>query len=224
MPVPPIRAVRERSLLRNDVYNSLLEAIIDGTLAPGERLRDLELAEWLGVSRTPVREALLRLDKAGLVITDPGRSTTVAPYDAAATLHSQQVVAAMHELAARHGVAALTSEDIATLTEANARFSAALERKDIQSALTADDDFHGVFVAASGNAVIAEVLEQITPVLRRAEWIRFGVFSAQDSVREHAEIIRLAETGNIEHTAHACRDNWLSSSYSSPEASETERD
>ena len=51
------------------------DAIVDGTFAPGEQLRDLELAGWLGVSRTPVREALLRLAEAGLVVAEPGRST-----------------------------------------------------------------------------------------------------------------------------------------------------
>ena len=54
-----------RSLLRDDVFARLRDAIVDGTFAPGEQLRDLELADWLGVSRTPVREALLRLRRPG---------------------------------------------------------------------------------------------------------------------------------------------------------------
>ena len=70
-----------RSLLRDDVYRRLRDAIVDGTFAPGEQLRDGELAAWLGVSRTPVREALLRLAEAGLVVAQPGRSTTVSPLD-----------------------------------------------------------------------------------------------------------------------------------------------
>ena len=78
MPLPVAHAPLARGLLRDDVYRRLREAIVDGTLAPGEQLRDGELATWLGVSRTPVREALLRLQQAGLVTATPGRSTTVA--------------------------------------------------------------------------------------------------------------------------------------------------
>lgn len=63
MPIPTKTAPYTRSLLRDGVYVQLRDAIVDGTLEPGEQLRDGELAGWLGVSRTPVREALLRLQQ-----------------------------------------------------------------------------------------------------------------------------------------------------------------
>src|SRR6478752_3065923 len=75
MPIPSDTAGVDRSLLRDDVYRRLRDAIVDGTFAPGEQLKDGELADWLGVSRTPIREALLRLARAGLVVAEPGRST-----------------------------------------------------------------------------------------------------------------------------------------------------
>ena len=81
MPIPHDAPAVARSLLRDDVFGRLRDAIVDGTFAPGEQLRDLELAAWLGVSRTPVREALLRLAEAGLVVARPGRSTTVSSLD-----------------------------------------------------------------------------------------------------------------------------------------------
>ena len=82
MPIPPTDPGFDRSLLRDDVYRRLRDAIVDGTFAPGEQLEDLELAAWLGVSRTPVREALLRLTHTGLVLAQPGRSTIVGTLDA----------------------------------------------------------------------------------------------------------------------------------------------
>jgi DNA-binding GntR family transcriptional regulator len=93
-----------RALLRDDVHARLQEAIVDGSLAPGEQLRDAELAERLGVSRTPVREALLELAQAGLVQATPGRSTVVAPIDPGALRDAQAVVGALHALpsARRH--------------------------------------------------------------------------------------------------------------------------
>ena len=81
MPVPTSPSPLRPSLLRESVHDRLRAAIVDGTLAPGEVVRDTELAAWLGVSRTPVREALLRLGDTGLVRSAPGRSTVVAEID-----------------------------------------------------------------------------------------------------------------------------------------------
>lgn len=204
------QGIHKRSLLRDDVYQSIRDAIVNGTLAPGERLKDPELEAWLGVSRTPIREALLRLERAGLIIAAPGRATIVAPLDAGSTVNAQQVVAAMHELAARLAVPAVTSPHLAAMTAANARFSAALDDDDVDAALAADDEFHGVFVGASGNAMIPEVLDAALPVLRRVERQRFSSHSARHSVTAHAEIIRLAGMGDADAAALATRDNWLS--------------
>ena len=91
MPVPAARGVHRRTLLRDDVYFTLRDAIVSGRLAPGEKLRDAELSEWLGVSRTPIREALLRLERSGLVIAEPGRLTMVSPVTDEAVAHAQQL-------------------------------------------------------------------------------------------------------------------------------------
>src|ERR1700742_5228508 len=104
MPVPRGRGLVSRSLLREDAYRAIRDAIVDGTLAPGERLNDAELVAWLGVSRTPIREALSRLEQAGLVQTKPGRFTIVSPLDIRETRSAQSVAAAMHELALREPV------------------------------------------------------------------------------------------------------------------------
>jgi DNA-binding GntR family transcriptional regulator len=213
MPVPAAHGVHKRSLLRDDVYESIRNAIVEGTLAPGERLKDPELEAWLGVSRTPIREALLRLERAGLVIAQPGRATTVAPYDLASTVNAQQVAASLHELAARLAVPALTDADLAALTHANARFSTALSHEDADAALDADDDFHEVFLEASGNAMIRELLEHVIPLLRRAEKARFSSFSGRDSVAQHASIIDAARSGDAERAAKLSRENWLSLGY-----------
>ena len=218
MPVPSAHAVHRRSLLRDDVYSSIRDAIVNGTFAPGERLRDSELEGWLGVSRTPIREALLRLERAGLVVAQPGKATLVAPYNLASTVSAQQVVAAMHELAARLSVASVTEAQIQQMAAANERFARALELIDVEAALSADDDFHAVFVAVSRNKMIAEMLEQVTPVLRRVERMRFGSFSARDSVAQHAEIVRLTRLRDVEGAAQACRENWLSLRYASVES------
>ncbi len=210
MPTPLPHGIHKRSLLRNDVYESIRDAIVDGTFAPGERLRDPELEAWLGVSRTPIREALLRLERAGLITTQPGRATTVAPLDPASTVGAQQVVAAMHELATRLAVPLLGDKELAAMAEANARFAKAIKKHDADAALAADDQFHNIMVGACGNEMVPVMLDQAMPVLRRVERQRFSSHAAQHSVTVHAEIIRLATAGDAESAALATRRNWLS--------------
>ena len=139
MPIPPTSPGVDRGLLRDDVYRRLRDAIVDGTFTPGEQLRDLELAAWLGVSRTPVREALLRLAQNGLVLAHPGRSTIVSPLDVREVRDARDVVAAMHEVAVREAVPVLTEEDLAAMRDANRRFAAAGETGDVESAVRIDD-------------------------------------------------------------------------------------
>ncbi len=208
MPVPVEPVARTRSLLRDDVYARLRDAIVDGTLAPGEVLRDGDLATWLGVSRTPVREALLRLGQAGLVTAEPGRSTRVTTLDARATLHAQSVVAAMHRLAVLEAVDRLTSGDLDRMRDANSRFAAALRRGDVDAALAADDELHAVPVLACGNAVLAGVLDQLTPLLRRAERLRFSTLPGRASVDLHDRLITLCEDGDAEAAAEVSWQTW----------------
>ena len=125
MPVPADKAALERDLLRDRAYTTIRDAIVDGTLQPGERLRDQELTEWLGLSRTPVREALSRLEQDGLVETEPQRFTRVAPLDRRAARDAFPIVAAIHALAAELGVPRLTAADL----DAHARRQRALRRR-----------------------------------------------------------------------------------------------
>src|SRR4051812_4582242 len=131
MPVPKNVVHAPRELLRDDVYRRLRDAIVDGTFAPGEQLRDAELAEWLGVSRTPIREALLRLAQGGLVVAKPGRSATVAGLDLRATPAAQSVFAAMPRLTVLEAAGQPPADDFARMRAANKRFAAALRKGDV---------------------------------------------------------------------------------------------
>lgn len=213
MPTPGTQGVHKRSLLRDHAYESIRDAIIDGTFLPGERLRDTELEGWLGISRTPIREALLRLERARLVVSMPGRATLVAPVDLETTIGAQQVAAAMHELAARLATPRLSETHVAELVEANVRFAKALDRHDIPAAMSADDEFHGLFVAHCANPIVPEVLERVVPVLRRVERMRFASFGSHTSVKDHDAIIEHVRAGDSAAAAAASRDNWLSLRY-----------
>lgn len=208
MPIPAIKEPTRRALLRDDVYTRLRDAIVDGTFIPGERLRDQELAAWLGVSRTPVREALLQLGQAGLVLTAPGRSTMVATLEAHTLMGAQSVVAAMHRLAVEQAVPLLRPADLAAMREANERFAAALRRGDPDAAIAADDEFHGIPVRAAANPAAETVLDQFTPVLRRLERMRFSSLSGRASVALHDRLVELCEAGDVEAAAAVSHETW----------------
>lgn len=210
MPVPVAGASAQRQLLRDSVFARIRDAIIDGTLEPGERLLDGDLGGWLGVSRTPIREALARLEAAGLVETKPGRYTIVSRIEPRSVADAQAVTAGMHELAVRTAVPLLTAADLAAMRAANETFAAALGAGDVVGAIAADDAFHGVAVERARNAAIRAVLDQYTPVLRRVERIRFASLAGRDSVAQHARIVALAEAGDVEGAALETRRNWLS--------------
>ncbi len=212
MPIPQDAgsSALKRGLLRDDVYTRLRDAIVDGTFAPGEQLRDGDLAEWLGVSRTPVREAILRLGAAGLVTAAPGRSTTVAELEVKAIRDAQSVVAAMHRLAVELAVAQLTPHDLAGMRAANKRFAAAMKAGNAEAALAADDEFHAIPVQAAGNAAIAAVLDQFTPVVRRLERLRFATLPGRGSVALHARLVDLCEAGDTAAAAEVSHETWQS--------------
>jgi DNA-binding GntR family transcriptional regulator len=210
MPVPKGKAEASRTLLRDQAYVRLRDAILDGTLEPGEQLKDAEIAEWLGLSRTPIREALARLEEYGLVETAPNRYTRVTPLSAADSRDAFTVVAALHSLAASLGVPRVEESELATMRKANDDFAAALRANDVERALAADDRFHGVLVQASANREIARSLERLMPKVRRLERARFGSLAGRRSVKQHDQIVLLCASGQAEAAARAVRENWLS--------------
>ena len=210
MPIPANVPAIDRQPLRDGVFHRLRDSIVNGTFAPGEQLRDGELAAWLGVSRTPVREALLRLAEAGLVVAQPGRSTTVSSLDMRAVRDARDVVAAMHEVAVREAVPSLTEADLETMRAANSRFRSAIEDGDMDAALRADDELHAVPVAVAANRALTCVLDQFTPVVRRAERLRFASQDARASAERHDELIRLCAAGDADQAAAVAFDTFHS--------------
>ena len=209
MPIPQNGFAVDRSLLRDDVYRRLRDAIVDGTFVPGEQLKDGDLAEWLGVSRTPVREALLRLGASGLVVAVPGRSTTVSTIDPRAVRDARDVLAAMHGLAVRETAGRLREEDVNRMRDANRRFAEALSSGDVAAALDADEELHRIPVAALGNRALEAVLEQFEPLVRRAELLRFSG-DGRTSVERHEQLIELLAAGDAEGAASVNFDIWHS--------------
>lgn len=156
--VPPAR-----SDFVDATYRVLVDAITDGTLAPGERITQEEIAEQLHVSRSPVLQALRLLKKEGFIEDAPGRGVQVAQLDAAWVAHVYQVRGALDALAARLAAQARSVIDPEIL--AQGRLAAAGE--DIRAIVDTDLAFHNAVYAASGNPLIAQSAQQHWMHLRR---------------------------------------------------------
>lgn len=207
MPIPLNSPGVDRSLLRDDVFRRLRDAIVDGTFRPGEQLRDGDLAEWLGVSRTPIREALLRLGTSGLVVAVPGRSTTVTEIDAKSARDARDVIAAMHAMVVRQMAGKLDEHDLQRMRDANRRFAEAVAAGDVDAALDADDELHRVPVVALGNHAVESVLDHFDPLVRRSERQRFSR-DGHPSAELHERLIQLLADGAADEASIMAFDIW----------------
>lgn len=199
-----------RTLLREEAYLRIRDAIVDGSLAPGSVIRDGELADRLGLSKTPVRDALARLAAEGLVESKPQSFTRVTPLVLRDVRDAGVVVRAMHDLAVRAAVPHLGPPEITTMREANARFTRAIRAGDVEAALAADDTLHDVLVHGCGNGAVVATIERYTPLIRRLERARFGSLAGHRSIRLHEQMITAAAVGDVEGAAAASDAIWSS--------------
>jgi DNA-binding GntR family transcriptional regulator len=207
MPIPAGSAGVDRTLLRDNVFRRLRDAIVDGSFQPGEQLKDGELADWLGVSRTPIREALLRLGTSGLVVAVPGRSTTVTAIDPKAAADARDVIAAMHAMVVREMAGKLDDEALDRMREANARFAKAVAAGDVDAALDADEELHRIPLDALGNQAAQSVIEHFDPLVRRAERQRF-THDGESSVEMHDQLIELLAGGDADQASIVAFKTW----------------
>lgn len=190
MPVPNQIARIERRSAREVVLERLVAWIEDGTLEPGELIKDGELAGRLGVSRTPVREALQILEQRGLVEMRPGRLTRVTETTPDDIARVYAVLSALHVLAAELGTPNATQRDIEEMRAHNARLLAAVEAKDPDRARDADREFHGVLVRLAANPYLVNALEPLISHTRRLDARYFrDQEPGHESHQEHEEII-----------------------------------
>ncbi|MCP2202959.1 GntR family transcriptional regulator [Lentzea flava] len=196
--------------LKERAAAEIRSAIVRGDLQPGTAIKDVELAEKLGLSRTPVREALATLADEGLVETKPHAYTRVTALEAEPVLDALVVVQSMHSLATGMIVqsGSITAEDIAAMRAANKAFKKALDVNDADAALAADDEFHAVAVHRCNNFAIAATIERYTPLIRRLEHSRFSSPNARHSVTQHDQIIEACEQGDYALASTLVDKNW----------------
>ncbi|MFF7792671.1 FCD domain-containing protein [Streptomyces sp. NPDC007991] len=197
-----------RTLLRDRAYEAIRDAIVAGEIEPGAVVRDAELAERLGLSRAPVREAFSRLVDEGLLESKPQSYTRVTPLVASDVRDAAAVVGAMHELVTRVAVPRLGAADIEAMRAANQRFAAAVSAGDVDGAVRADDALHDVLVRMSANRAAAATVARYTPLIRRLERRRFGEGGGCRSAGLHERLIEACAAGDVAEAVRVTAEIW----------------
>lgn len=209
MPLPSTLARVDREPSRELIYRQLKALILDLTLQPLEILRDVDLAARLGVSRTPVREALRKLEDEGLVQSQPNQWTRVSAIDLQHLLEIYPVAQALHVTALRIAFDRLERADIQTLRMTNDAMEEAIARHQAAEALRLDASFHGLIVARAGNPVLSHLVASLTEKLQRIELAHFTqVQSGTASAAEHRALVRAIRAKDLNEAIRQMTLNW----------------
>ncbi|MBR5127365.1 MAG: GntR family transcriptional regulator [Roseburia sp.] len=177
--------------LRDVVFQTLRGAILKGELKPGERLMELQLAAKLGVSRTPIREAIRMLEQEGLAVTIPRRGAEVAKMTEKDMQDVLQVREALDELAASIACECMTDEELESLKQAMVAFEKATATKDIKQIADTDMVFHDIIYQATRNPKLVNILNNL-----REQMYRYRVEYLKDEKnypvlqQEHREMVQ----------------------------------
>jgi DNA-binding GntR family transcriptional regulator len=145
-----------RRVLREEIKEYLIDAILRGQLRPGDRIIETRIAQDLGVSQTPVREALRDLELLGFVTSEPFRGTRVRAFTHEELVQIYPIRAAIEGVAARAAATRITTEQLLALEEQIDRMREASELGDEATAIEADIAFHRIIVEASGNRLLEQ--------------------------------------------------------------------
>ena len=190
--------------LRDVVFNTLREAILRGELKPGERLMEIQLANKLGVSRTPIREAIRKLELEGLVLMIPRKGAEVAQITEKSLRDVLEVRRALENLAVQLACLRMSPQTLADLKAAARVFEEILGGEDVTAVAEADVAFHDVIYMATDNQRLISLLNNL-----REQMYRYRVEYLKDSrtrgtlLKEHREIYE-AVAGRDEERAKAC--------------------
>lgn len=200
------------------VYRKLRELIVRGQLAPGTRIVETDVAQRLGVSRTPVRGALQRLQQEGYIVDSPALQQsrpTVAPLTREDERELFSILAEVEGLAARNAAQRPSAEReqlAAELTTINDQFRKAAEAKqhNHNRLWELDEKFHRTYVEFAAGPRLRTLYEAVKPQAERYERIYVSLLARDlsPSVAEHTAIIRAFKSGNVDVAQHAVQTNW----------------
>lgn len=194
--------------LRDVVFHTLRQAILRGELKPGERLMEIQLANKLGVSRTPIREAIRKLELEGLVLMIPRKGAEVAEITEKSLCDVLEVREALEILAVELACEKITKGQIADLKDSAKAFEKTLKNKDVTMIAEADVAFHDVIYEATDNKRLIQLLNNLREQMYRyrVEYLKKEEIYPQ-VIAEHEELIRKIEQGDKKAASEIIREH-----------------
>lgn len=176
--------------LRDVVFQTLRNAILKGELKPGERLMEMHLASQLGVSRTPIREAIRMLEQEGLAITIPRKGAQVAQMTEKDLEDVLEIRDALDELAVTKACGTITDGALDELEHTMIRFEEAVKNGNVREIVEADEDFHDVIYRATDNPKLETIVNNLREQMYRYryEYVKDNAVYEQ-LIEEHSMIM-----------------------------------
>lgn len=192
--------------LRELVCENIRQAIVDGTFSPGERLMEIQLADEMGVSRTPVREAIRKLELEGLVVMIPRRGTYVADISIKDITEIYEVRISLDVLAAGLAAERITDEELAQLNRLLMEMGKHVANMNMDKIVEIDTEFHNVLYTAARNerltTIIINLREQLTGIRGRSMSAPGRLIETMD---EHRVLVECVAARNVEAAQSAAR-------------------
>ena len=194
--------------LRDVVFNTLRQAILKGELAPGERLMEIQLAERLGVSRTPIREAIRKLELEGLVLMIPRKGAEVARISEKSLRDVLEVRRSLEELAIELACQRMSEDDMAELERVQGNFKSAVSSGDAMRIAESDEAYHDVIYKGTYNDRLVQILNNLREQMYRyrLEYIK-DEDKRQILLLEHDNILKAVKQRKVEEAKEAMREH-----------------
>ena len=194
--------------LRDVVFNTLRQAILKGELEPGERLMEIQLAERLGVSRTPIREAIRKLELEGLVLMIPRKGAEVAKISEKSLRDVLELRRSLEELAIELACQRMTEEEIDELEDAQRAFRKAVDSKDVMLMAETDEKYHEIIYQGTKNSLLVQILNNLREQMYRyrLEYIK-DADKRQILLIEHDNILKAVRNRKVAEAKAAMREH-----------------
>lgn len=191
------KPIERHQTLREKILEAIRESILKGTLKPGEKVAEPELAERFGISRTPIREAFRQLESEGYLTVIPRKGAVVTALSERNVDEFYAIKSILEGYAARLAAEQLSERDIERLEAINAKLAALAAEGDVKSFYRVHNEFHELFIRAAGNEKLQELIEQVGMKFNRLRMASLSLPGRmQISVAEHEKLIEAFKSGN----------------------------
>mgnify|MGYP000939943508 FL=1 len=194
--------------LRELVLEAIREAIITGTLKPRERLMEIQLAEELGVSRTPIREALRKLELEGFIVMVPRKGAYVADLTFKDIADVFEIRAALEGLAAGLAAERITDDELKNMERLLVEKAEAIAEKDIEKLVAADTKFHDALYRASRNQRLSNIISNLREQIQRFRTTSLSYPGrSRRSLEEHRSIVEAIQSRDVQSARQAAQEH-----------------